>query len=352
MTIRRMWVTPLATAFALLASAGASAADGMKIYTNQQYVEEARNAPGFDIKDIRKVFGLVLASLPGEVTVYPTENYYYFYFHHNGIKYAGNIRFDIEDRDKGLVHFNYFKDFTLWQRDEGDFGATLGAKDGVTVTKEGPLAYAIAFEGRRVLFKLNDLSGVKPPADAIRKEETYIGPVFDESGMRFFLAFNRDTKTFLYILDETVPVPDQFDPVPDAKRITVGIRTGFAFYEDDHAKRRILVGVNQYNTSVNNYLDGPFDQLPDNFIVGNALQDAILAESPEMKGQMDRLGNSPDGETRYLIAPYMQYEDVSDLAVIAQCAAEEKPPIYYNCFSFTGAGEDDGGSDGPPEDAQ
>ena len=93
-----------------------------------------------------------------QVKVYPTENYYYFYFYHDGIKYAGNFRFDIEDRDKGLVHFNYFKDFTLWQRDETDYSAVYGAKDGIEVKKAGALAYEVGFEGKKVLFELNDLS--------------------------------------------------------------------------------------------------------------------------------------------------------------------------------------------------
>ena len=341
-----------AIAAALLAMAAVPAPAGeTRIYTNQAYLEEAMNPPDFAIGDIKSVFRLVLESLPAKVKVYPTENYYYFYFHYKGIKYAGNLRFDAEDRDNGAVHFNYFKDFTLWQRDEGDFSAVLGAKDGVIVKQEGKLAYSVASGGRSVLFELNDLSGVKPPKDAIRTGEIYIGPIFDESGMRFFLVFNPQLKIFLYVLDETAPIPDQFNTATTSDRLTIGIRTGFAFYEDRHAKRKLLAAVNQSNTSINNYLDGPFDQLPDNFIAGDILRNAILAASPEMKGQIDRFGNSPDGETRYLIAPYMQYEDESELGVIAKCAADEKLPVYYNCFSFAGAAEDDG-SDSPPDGGQ
>jgi hypothetical protein len=32
---------------------------------------------------------------------------------------------------------------------------------------------------------------VKPPAGALRADETFIGPIFDESAIRFFLVFNR-----------------------------------------------------------------------------------------------------------------------------------------------------------------
>lgn len=306
------------------------------MYLNQTSIEEAQREPEFAIDNHMAVLGLVVDSLPARVKVYPTEGYFYFSFVYRGIRYAGNIRFDIADRDAGVIHFNYFKEFTDWQRDETGYSVDLGKKDGVTLTPSGKLGYELEFKGKKVHFQLNDLSDHRPPEGAVLKGETYIGPVFDESGMQFFLVFQQETKTFLFILDETVPVPDQFDIVADADRITNGIRTGFAFYSDRYAKRKILVGVSQRNTAVNNYLDGPFDQLPDNFIVGDTLKTAILAASPEMEGQIDRFGNSPDGESRYLIAPYMQYEEVSELGLVTECAAETPPPAYYGCFSYIG----------------
>jgi hypothetical protein len=327
--------------FGLLACPLPALAGKTQVYTNQSYVEEAHNQPDFDIADMPAVLSLVLGSLPDKVKVYPTENYYYFYFDYKGIKYSGNLRFDVVDRDQGLVHFNYFKDFTNWQRDESGYSFVLSAKDGVTVTHADKLAYDVEFKGRKVRFELNDLSGVKPPAGMVQKDESYIGPIFDESGIRFFLVFNQTEKTFHFILDETAPVADQFNTLPNADRITVGIRTGFAFYADRFVNRKILVGVNVLNTSINNYLDGPFDQLPDNTLEGDVLEKAILAVSPESKGHIDRFGNSPDGETRFLIAPYMQYEDVSELGAISGCAASEVPPVYYKCFSFDGSDESD-----------
>jgi hypothetical protein len=324
----------------LLAGAFTAYAAEPRVYTNQEYLEDAMLKGELKIDDIKAVFRLVFKSLPDKVKVYPTENYYYFYFYHDGVKYAGNFRFDVEDRDRGLVHFNYFKDFTLWQRDETDYSALYGKKDAVEVTKVGALAYDVAFEGKTVRFELNDLSAVTPPQGAVRADETYLGPVFDESGIRFFLVFHPKLKIFMFILDETAANPEQFIQSKASKNITIGVRTGFAFYRDEHAPRKILVGVNQTNTAVNNYFDGPFDQLPDNFLKGNALHDAIVAASPEMKGHIDRFGNSPGGETRYLIAPYLQYTEEQDLAIIDQCTSEEKPPLYYKCFSFIGLDEE------------
>lgn len=331
----------------LLFGSASRSADRTTVYRNESYIEEAQREPEFAIDNNLAVFGVVFDSLPDSVKVYPTEGYYYFSFHYRGIRYAGNIRFDIADRDQGVVHFNYFKEFTDWQRDESGYSADLDTKDGVNLTPSGRLAYDLQYKGKKVHFQLNDLSDHKPPEGLVRKGETYIGPVFDESGMPFFLLFHQEAKAFLFVLDETVPVPDQFVGVEGADRITNGVRTGFAFYSDRYAKRKILVGVSQLNTSVNNYLDGPFDQLPDNFIVGDTLKNAILAASPEMVGQVDRFGNSPDGESRYLIAPYLQYEEPSELAGITDCAAEKVPPAYYECFSYAGGDED---MDTPPAD--
>jgi hypothetical protein len=335
------WLLPLS---GLLLTTPAALA-GTVVQYNKDYVEDAIRAPEFAIDDKMAVLGAVLAGLPDKVTVYPTEGYFYFSFHHKGIKYGGNLRFDIADRDKGVLHFNYFKDFTLWQRDESGFSAELGKKEGVNLTKAGNLLYDLEYKGKKVQFQLVDLSKVKPPADAVQPGETYIGPIFDESAIRFFLIFNESQKTFHYILDETIPVADQFDMSEVSDRITIGIRTGYAFYDDRFAKRKILIGISQYNTSINNYLDGPFDQLPDNFIVGDTLKNAILAASPDRVGQIDRFGNSPDGETRYLIAPYMQYEEQSELGTIADCAATEQQPVYYSCFSFAEAPGDDQAED-------
>src|SRR5262245_7382234 len=78
-----------------------------RVYTNQAYVEESVAAPQLMIGDPLAVFEFVLGSLPDRVKVYPTENYYYFSFMHDHVRYAGNFRFDVLDRDQGMVHFAY-----------------------------------------------------------------------------------------------------------------------------------------------------------------------------------------------------------------------------------------------------
>lgn len=321
----------------------ADGASGLpKLSTNQQYIEEARADSTLDVASIPAVFKYLLDSLPDTVKVYPTENYFYFSFVHDGIRWAGNLRFDVETRDAGKVHITYFKEFTAWQQDEHDHTAVLGAADGVTVERLRNLVYRVTYAGRSVVFELNDLSKVVPPDAAVRPQETYLGPVFDESGVRFFLVFDPQEKLFLFVLDETVPPGDELYPSAVSENLTIGRRTGFAFYRDRFTGRRILVGVNAGNTGVNNYLDGPFDQLPDNFLKGNELLDAILAVSPELAGTLDRFGNSADDTVRYLIAPYLQYEFEDELGAFDACTRAVKPAAYYGCFAPGAA------SDAPP----
>jgi hypothetical protein len=95
-----------------------------------------------------------------------------------------------------------------------------------------------------------------------------------------------------------------------------------------------LIGAYEANGKVNNYFDGPFDQLPDNFIEGDELRQAILEIEPGLAGKIDRFGSSPDGADRYLIDPYTYYRTEEDLYSFYRCATSKKIPRekYYTCF--------------------
>jgi len=322
------------------ASAGPAAAQTAppQLYTNQSYAEDAMRASTLAVDDPMAVFGFVLGSLPERVKVYPTENYYYFYFTHRHIRYAGNLRLDVTERDEGKIHFAYYRDLSEWTRyDDGAITHVVldGAKN-VAVEKLAPLVYRVSHADKSVVFELNDLSNVRPPPGAFGPDEVYLGPIFDESAIRFFLVFNRRLKLFHYVLDETIEVADQFERADATDRILIGRRTGFAYYRDHKLDRKILIGVFEANSRVNNYFDGPFDQLPDNFIEGEALRDAILAVEPKLAGKIDRFGISPGGADRYLIGPYRHYRSEDELLVFHTCATDRRLPAarYYECFVF------------------
>jgi len=320
-----------AAAIALANAVAAQAQDAPTLQTNQAYVEELSRPATLDMTDLMAVFGFVWTRLPERVKVYPTENYYYFGFFHNGIRYAGNIRLDASNRDDGKVVFAFFEDTSQWFEDAEVKYRILDASHGVSVEKVEPLVYRVSYQGKSVTFALNDLRGVKPPA--LGPDEIYLGPIFDESAIQFYLLFNKKLKVFHYVLNESGAVPEQFFSPGKRERMLVGKRTGFAFYKDHRMNRKILIGAFEGNMRANNYFDGPFDQLPDNFIEGEALRDAILAVRPQLKGQIDRFGASPDGSIRFDIGPYLPYNDVRDLNRIDACAVKkQKRPDYYRCF--------------------
>jgi hypothetical protein len=316
----------------------------IELSTNQAYVEALKRRPNLPLAQTREMFSLVLGSLPDRVTAYPTENYYYFSFLANGIRYAGNIRLDASTRDQGKVHFAYFPDLQEWSGSEQVNYIVLDRSHGVSVTRLDELLYLVKDGDREVRFQLNDLRGAAPPSASLLPGERYIGPIFDESAIRFFLVFNEKRKVFHYVLDETGKIDDQLEPSILTDRVLIGRRTGFAYYRDHRTERKILIGVHEANARVNNYFDGPFDQLPDNFIEGENLRSAILDIEPSLQGKIDRYGAAADGSSRYMIAPYRHYTYEDELLYFHNCATwpKLKPDVYPSCFVYVELPPDSG----------
>src|SRR5262249_50678200 len=143
------------------------------LYTHQDYAEDAMRTSSLAIKDPMAVFKFVLGSLPDRVKVYPTENYYYFYFYDRHVRYAGNMRLDVVDRDQGKLHFAYYEDLAEWREESPLTYVVLDDKKGVRVEKVAPLVYRVSYGDKSVMFELNDLSGVHPPPGIIGPDETY-----------------------------------------------------------------------------------------------------------------------------------------------------------------------------------
>lgn len=321
--------------FILLSYSGSYAAiPSSKLFTNQSYIETLKVDQPLDIYSVDSIFNFVFKQLSEEITVYPTENYYYYSFYHNGIQLSGNIRLDALDRDQGIVHFACFSTFNRWNDELVNHYKKLSKDDGLAVKKITPLKYQLTYEDKTVIFNLNDLRHVVPPISKIREDEQYIGPVYDESGIQFFLVYNKNIKKFHYILNDRENIPETFTPSRINQNIIMGTRTGFSFYRDDYKNRFILIGVYSGNSMVNNYFDGPFDQLPDNFIQGDTLKNAFIDQNPELKGEIDRFGNTDNGASRVLITPYIHYTYEQDLEVFPECIRQAGHNInaYYTCF--------------------
>ena len=93
---------------------------------------------------------------------------------------------------------------------------------------------------------------------------------------------------------------------------------------------------------INNYFDGPFDQLPDNFIEGETLRNAIVKVQPDLKGKIDRFGGVPGGEVRYSISPYLVYRRLQEFNHANRCAVRHRSAeaAYYRCFIFDNEQQD------------
>jgi len=321
------------TVLSVMRCAAHAQPDQPRLSFHETYVEDVFASAQLPLDDPRSVFEYVLKSIGGQAKVYPTENYYYFRFVQNGLSYAGNIRLDVIDRDMGRLHFAYFEDFAPWRKRPAITHVVFDQSDGVTVEKLRPLLYRVTYRDTQVRFELNDLSAAVPPPTAMGPDETYIGPIFDDSAIRFFLIYNKKLKVFHYILDETVKIADELTPDRDSEKILIGKRTGFAFYQDYRLNRKILIGIFDANILANNYFDGPADQLPDNFIEGETLRRAILDLNPGLSGKINRFGGMLDGSSRYLIAPYLRYRDTEELLRFDRCATKKRTSSnYYECF--------------------
>jgi hypothetical protein len=308
-----------------------------RVHFNQTSIEEARQPFPLSLADHMAVFALVFRNLPDRVQVYPTENYYYFSFVANGRPIQGNIRLDPRYRDEGKIFFAYFDNPSLWNASPAlEHVHLLDAASGVSVERVAALSYRVTYRGREVLFALNDLASVKPPPGVMSAEERYLGPVFDESAVRFFLVYNPKARVFHYILDETENAADVLLQLPGAERVLIGQRTGFAFYTDHHRPRKILIGVHNSNVALNNYFDGPADQLPENFVEGDDLRSAILHADAGASDKIDRLGYYTGTKLRYVIDPYIYYSKVSDLLRLHRCATgkKHKSAEYLKCFAL------------------
>lgn len=305
-----------------------------KISTNQTWLENLQKGVDLKIKNADDALNFVFPKLPNQVSVYPTENYYYFTFPADGVVYAGNLRLAAQDRDKGVIHFAAFKQANQASEAGEMMYKALTIKDGVAVDKLTPFSYRVSYKNKSIVFQLNDVSTVKPPKNIIANGEEYLGLVVDESGVRFFLFYNKIHKVFSYVLDETIDVLDQFSSIEENGRTLIGHRTGFALYDHHYLDRRVLIGVHGENTMVNNYYDGPADQLPENHIKDDNLRKSIVDSDPSVKGELDKFGYFKSGEGRYLISPYIQYMSVDDLVGYDQCATDSSitPKVYDACF--------------------
>lgn len=302
------------------------------ISTNENFINGMKSE--IDTKNPKQVFQAVFANLENEVTIYPSENYYYFEFPIQGKLLKGNIGFTVDFRERGEITFGY-DEVRAFKEDTSDNGGVgiFSTKDGVELKKINPFKYAVTYQGKTVNFNLNQLEQKLDEKIRLTKDEVFVGRTFDESGLKFYLIFNQKHHHFMWLLNEEENLPETFTQIN--QELSIGNRTAFAFYNDAENNRKILIGVSKNEQEKNTWYDGPFDQLPDNYIITDQVQlkNYIEAAYPYTKDKINKFGIYLDDEgSRVAIAPYLAYSKSNDLIRMisrAKKSAENDKSLFY-----------------------
>ena len=301
--------------------------------SNEEFINGLYN--NLNLTDAKQVFRFVFSNLDDQVVIYPTENYYYFTFPAHGKIIFGSIALPAYHRDQGTLFFGYYEKMEKFTEPKFPIlghEANYDAMDGVFVKKIDDFNYSVTFEGRTVIFKLNDVGLAKPRTALLRDDEIFVGPSFDESGLKFIIIFNNATKHLFWILDEDNFVPDSF--LEYKENILIGNRTEFAFYYDEVNTRKILVGAKASNILQNSWYDGPFDQMPDNYVYTGKVEIKKYLEAvyPDLK--LDKYGRTLDTGLKVTVPSYLFYSNKDDLvSMINSCKERFQGSEFYTCIT-------------------
>lgn len=286
--------------------------------------EIASHHPVFE--DARSILRHVLSHAPEVLHVYPTELYYYFMAPLPTGDIAGNVRFT--DADKGIIHVGYY------YRDASAVinYAGISSADGVEMTPAGPDRYRVSFDGITRLVVL-DGRRFRVERPRLLPTEEFVCSVLDESGFAFSLIYNHLLHNFLFLLADDRPPPEPLTqvPLPDDFVLLNAQQSRFVFYVDRDYGRTILIGVSRGNIAVNNYFDGPFDQVPPNLEIRTRLLDAY-PYIRETDG-IDEHGNflKRQGE-RVAITPYTAYGNIAEVIDLVRASRDSslmKADLYF-----------------------
>ncbi len=304
---------------------------------NQDWIE-AQSEDALDLADVDAVFWHIFSRLPDEVTVYPSENYYYFKLYVNQRQLWGNLRLAAGRREMGVLSFAYFefKESPYITDPRIQTSKYFAEADGLIIEEKDRFTFAVRYNRKEVIFHLHELSQEAPKLFRLGDDEVFVMRTFDESGYQWFLLFNERSNYLFWVLNEEELVPDKLQYL--AADLLVGRRSGFAFFLDAaHDGRKVLAGIHGDNATVNNYYDGPFDQLADNYVDVTNVSEYLQLTSPGLRGRIDKYGYFTDrqgGSSRVAVSPYFVYFSESELNFVMEIVRSSPDP--YRTISSRG----------------
>lgn len=300
---------------------------------------DSLDTEAFDFDDVDAVFWYIFSRLPDGVTVYPSENYYYFSVYSNGQQYWGNIRLPANSRDKGVLSFGYFEfaDFADLEGSRDGRSKFYSDADGLVIEKVDDFTYVVRYKQKSVTFNLHQLRQEPPKLFPLGQDEVFVERTFDESGYQFFLLFNEVDNYFFWVLNEEEGSPDSFEAI--AEDTVVGNRSGFAFWLDKaHDDRKVLVAIRHASVMRNDYYDGPFDQLADNYVDETNISTYMEQAFPNVQGRIDKYGYYTDTEasSRVAISAYGNYHTRDEILDLVEGVKTAADPYHFIAHGGTG----------------
>lgn len=307
----------------------------MYLSTHQKWTEGVYSK-AVDLRDIDAVFWAIFSQLPDEVVVYPSENYYYFIAGIDGHQIWGNMRLPAGRRELGELSFAYFEydEFAYVRGNMFSRAKMYTANDGMTIKEVDKFTYIVTYNKKSVTFNLLRLPQDPPRLFRLVQDEVFVMRTFDESGYQFFLLFNEAKRYFFWVLNEENGVPDTLDLMAGTSDILRGRRSGFVFWEDQRNDgRKVLVSVRQQSVERNDYFDGPFDQLADNYADETHISEFIVKAAPSLEGIIDKYGyylQLNPGMRVALSMYFTHYYDAQVLEFIGNMRSQEDPYWYIS----------------------
>ena len=119
---------------------------------NQKWIEGLRSDA--DLDDVDGMFLHVFSKLPEQVTVYPSENYYYFILHVNGKQIWGNIRLAAGRRERGVLSFAYFefRESPYVSNPRIQRSKFFTDADGLLIDEIDRFTFKVRYSGKEVIF--------------------------------------------------------------------------------------------------------------------------------------------------------------------------------------------------------
>jgi len=299
---------------------------------NQKFVEGVTAEVDLDMTNIDDVFWHIFSRMPDEVTIYPSENYYYFILYANGMQYWGNMRLAAGRRERNVLSFAYFE-FTEFPSVPGkgkSHSKYFTDSDGILLTEVDTYTWDLRYNRKTVRFHLNKLRQDPPESFELAENEAFVERTLDESGFPFFLLFNTDTNYFFWVLNEEETVPEKFEQIADD--ILLGTRSGFAFWVDpERPDRKVLATIRSISVTRNDYYDGPFDQLADNYVDQTKVSEWMIRSYPALEGRIDKWGYYTDSEraSRVAISAYGTYFTQADIITFVERAKAADDPLRF-----------------------